>query len=164
MSHGCFVPDMALSELGAGTRMATWGFRACAIGHSECCALIRGFENALAEDGSPVLGSILSIARFIGHQGRRKVSLAVPGCIRLTRDEVSLLTAFSAAQMKDEALRDAHLSWLTGRTAHKQLGLLADHVASRFAHHGYDILLPATQQGAPQHRKGHIYSIAGGRA
>lgn len=164
MSQACFVPEMSLSNLGRGTRMAVWGFRACAIGHSECCALIRGFEHAFAEEGPPVLGSILSVARFIGHEGRRKVSLAVPGCIRLTRDEVSLLTAFSASQMQDDALRDAHLSWLTGRAADRQLGLLSDHVACVFARHGYDILLPSAKETGANVRKGRIFSIEGGRA
>ncbi len=104
------------------------------------------------------------MARFIGHEGRRKVSLAVPGCIRLTRDEVSLLTAFSASQMQDNALRDAHLSWLTGRAADGQLGLLSDHVACVFSRHGYDILLPSVRQTGADIRKGRIYSIQGGRA
>lgn len=163
MRDSAFVTDTYLPDLGTGSGIAIWGFRACAMGGAGCCTIVRGFENAFAGDGAPVLGSMLALARFIGHDGRRKVSLAMPGCARITRDELSLLAAFGAAQMQDEALRDAHLTWLTARAPDEAMTSVTDHIAVSFLIHGYQIGLPeAPPQRAP--RPGTLRALAAGRA
>lgn len=163
MRNNTFVTDTYLPELGKASGLAIWGFRACAMGGAGCCTIVRGFENAFDTDGAPVLGHMLAMARFIGHDGRRKVSLAMPGCARITRDELSLLTVFAAAQMHDEALRDAHLTWLTAKSPDTAIISLADSIASTFAHHGYDIALPYPMINRPP-RAGTLHAVAGGRA
>ncbi|WP_084395580.1 hypothetical protein [Henriciella aquimarina] len=167
MRDSTFVTDTCLPELGRGAGLAIWGFRACAIGGAGCCTIVRGFERAFGDEtGPPLLGNLLALARFIGHDGRRKVSLAVPGCVRITRDELSLLTVFAASQMQDEALRDAHLTWLTACSPDETLTGLADQIAMSFAHHGYDIHLPQTSGARPVQmaRPGTLYALEGGRA
>lgn len=163
MRSNNFLEDTYLPELGLGAGIAIWGFRACAMGGAGCCTIIRGFERAFGADGAPLLGEMLALARFIGHDGRRKVSLAMPGCARITRDELSLLTVFSAAQMQDEALRDAHLTWLTARSPCTAVCSLTDHIAKSFALHGYDITLPRAVPVRPQ-RSGSIRAVGGGHA
>ena len=163
MSSSRFLDSTYLPDLGTGSSLAIWGFRACAMGGAGCCTIVRGFDDAFGEDGGPVLGNVLALARFIGHEGRRKVSLAMPGCARITRDELSLLTAFAAAQMQDESLRDAHLTWLTARSPNQAVSCITDYIAMAFARHGHDIRLPQQPpQVAP--RAGTIRAIAGGRA
>ncbi len=164
MSSNAFLPSASLAELGRGAGLAVWSFRACAVGRAGCCTLVRGYENVFGEDGPPALGSMLALARLIGHDGRRKVSLALPGCVRMTRDELSLLTALAAAQVQDEALRDAHLSWLTARSATDRVGALADHIAGVFTRHGLLIQLPETPAAVLPARPGRIYAIEGGHA
>lgn len=131
MPPSAFLRDTFLPDLGAGSGVAIWGFRACALGHARCCTLVRGFEHFFgACEGGPMLSHMLGLARIIGNEGRRKVRLAMPGCVHLTHDEASLLSALSAAQVYDLALRDAHLSWLLGSAPgdriHAHMQALAD--------------------------------------
>ena len=163
MRTSSFLDDTYLPELGKGSGLAIWGFRACAMGGAGCCTIVRGFEHAFGGDGPPMLGHMLALARFIGHDGRRKVSLAMPGCARITRDELSILTVFAAAQMHDDALRDAHLTWLTARSPDHATADLVDSLAGAFARHGYDIALPQPVMSRPA-RTGTLMAVDGGRA
>jgi hypothetical protein len=52
------------------------------------------------------------LVREIGTAGARRVSVACPGCCRMTADELSVLALLSAAQARDHALADAHVTWL----------------------------------------------------
>lgn len=164
MTPPAFLPVTSLADLGRGSGLAVWSFRACAVGRAGCCTLVRGYENVFGKDGPPALGSMLSLARLIGHDGKRKVSLALPGCIRITRDELSLLTALAASQVHDEALRDAHLSWLTASAATGRIGALTDHIAGVFSRHNLQIVLPAATAPAVPARPGKIYAIESGHA
>lgn len=166
MRSSTFLEDTYLPDLGKGSGIVIWGFRACAMGGAGCCTIVRGFEHAFGTSGAPLLGHMLALARFIGHDGRRKVSLAMPGCARITRDELSLLTVFAAAQMQDDALRDAHLTWLTACSPDQTITGLVDQIAGAFACHGYDIILPETAGKRPlqRARPGSLHALAGGRA
>ena len=163
MQSSSFIQDTYLPELGRGSGLAIWGFRACAMSGAGCCTIVRGFQHAFGKDGAPLLGQMLALARCIGHDGRRKVSLAMPGCARVTRDELSLLTVFSACQMQDDALRDAHLTWLTARSPGEAVSGLASDIASTLSVDGLDRNLPHKMRPRPG-RAGTIRAITGGRA
>jgi hypothetical protein len=143
MSESRFLEDVYLPELGLGAGTAIWGFRACAMGYAKCCCLVRGFERMFGpEDGGPMLGDMLRLARSLGNEGRRKIKLAMPGCARVSHDEASLLQAFEASQGCDLALRNAHLSWLFAYPAPIEALALTDQLASGFMKHALMIQAP----------------------
>ena len=100
-----------------------------------------------------MLNHMLGLARIIGHEGRRKVRLAMPGCIHLTHDEASLLSALAAAQVYDRALRDAHLSWLLGLAPGEQIQAHIQALADAFDLRAIIIRVPAppVQARSSQH-------------
>ena len=164
MTKSLFLLETSLPELGTGSGLAVWSFRACALGHGDCCVLMRGFERAFGDDADPALRAMLGLVRVIGHQGRRKVSLGMPGCVRITRDELSLLMVLAAAQSGDSALRDAHLTWLNGRTPCDHMSLIVERVADLFGSNGYRIKLPQTDLPPIPLGPGRIHAIESGRA
>jgi hypothetical protein len=101
-----------LQELGPGAAYALWGFRAAAIQHTNCPALIGIFESAFGEFGRPALGSLNWLARELGAGGGRKIKIACPQCNYATADELSLVALLAAAQSGDNDLCSAHLFWL----------------------------------------------------
>lgn len=148
MSESGFLEDVYLPELGMGAGTAIWGFRACALGHAKCCCLVRGFEQLFGpDDGGPMLGDMLKLARNLGHEGRRKIKLAMPGCAKVSHDETSLLQAFEASQACDVALRDAHLSWLYACPAPQEALALTERLAMGFMKHA--LMIEAPKAAAP---------------
>ena len=151
MPPSAFLRDTFLPDLGPGAGVALWGFRACAVGHSECCSLIRGLEHFFGNEGGQVLSHLLRLAQIIGNEGRRKVRLAMPGCAHLTHDEASLLSAFSAAQVYDQALRDAHLSWLLGCAPSDHILTHVQSLADAFDRRAIVIKAPSSSVQAKAH-------------
>ncbi len=129
---------LTLNDLGIGGGHAIWAFRAAAMNHADCPTLIHGFENIMSAYGRPAVRAIASLTRALGHDGRRKLGIACPGCGYVTADELSVVALLSAAQREDDDLADAHLAWLMGgygeddaKRAALQVGALfkAAHVA-----------------------------------
>ena len=104
--------SVSVVELGAGGGYAIWGFRAAAVGYVQCPALVRGYNDVFGEYGRPALEGLHMLAREIGNSGGRRVTIAYLGCGCATADELSIVALLSAAQEKDDVLREAHLSWL----------------------------------------------------
>ncbi len=128
-----FLEETDLPSLGLGAGMLVWGFRASAAGRSACPCVVQGFAHRFgASGGEDVREALLSLTSHIGCEGRRKVRIAMSGCLRLTHDEASLVSALGAAQSADSALRDAHLSWLLAMPASREASTLADRLASAF--------------------------------
>lgn len=150
MNDSAYLIDTYLPDLGRGSATAMWGFRACALGHARCCCLIRGFEEIFGKDAAgPVLSELLELARILGNEGRRKVKLAMPGCARITYDEASFLSAISAAQSSDLALRDAHLSWLLAMSASQDASNHASRLGGYFLAHGMPVCAPECETVPP---------------
>ena len=159
------LTDVLLPELGTGAGIAVWGFRACARGGAGCCAVINGFAHAFGPMIGPVvLERMLDFARHVGHRGGRTVALAMPGCARLSGDELSILACLAAAQTGDRALTEAHLSWLMARPADEELTATVAEIASEFAGVGLHIDMPNVAVSRPRARRTVLSVVAGGRA
>ena len=137
-----FIEDLSLPELGYGAGFALWSFRACARGCADCGALKRGFAHAFGEDASAALLGVQRMTSTFGHIGRRKLTLAMPGSVRITADELSLISMLAAAQAHDEAARDAHLQWLLVKQPAQGVGNLITGLADLFARHNLIITPP----------------------
>ena len=127
-----FVKSVIVPNLGAGAHLALWAFRAGAVGHLECCALVKAFDRTMGEEAGPALAAVCRLVRVVGRDGGRVIRLAHPGCCRVTADELSLVAALAAAQSGDRARRDAHVSWLTCGRAEDAARCAADDVAAAF--------------------------------
>lgn len=112
MSEAGFLSGVSLPELGAGAGYAIFGWRACARGAVDCCAVRRTFANVFGAEGDAARRSVDAFANMLGCIGRRSVSLAMPGTPRVTADEMSFVAALAAAQSGQTEKLEAHLTWL----------------------------------------------------
>ena len=138
-----FIRSLTLPQLGVGAGYAVWAFRAIAIGHGDCPALLRGYERMFGDDYPHVMGALQLLVRTIGHSGGRRVSLAAPGCCCVTNDELSLVAMLSAAQARDDDRRDAHLCWLTAGCGEEAARSAADAIGAGFRDAGVFIDQPS---------------------
>ncbi|MEM9617781.1 MAG: hypothetical protein AAF936_07435 [Pseudomonadota bacterium] len=159
-----FVRSLTLQQLGTGAGFAIWGFRAIAIGHSDCPALLRGYERMFGEDYPPALGALHLLARSIGCRGGRRVSLAAPGCCGVTADELSLIAMLSAAQKHNPDRRDAHLRWLTGGRIETAAQSAADAIGEIFWKADVSIKAPSVELWSSEQQTPHRYHHAPGNA
>ncbi|MEO0550454.1 MAG: hypothetical protein AAFZ91_11085 [Pseudomonadota bacterium] len=150
MSESGFLHGIHIPDLGLGAGIALWSFRACARGGAKCCSIIRGFEKTFGGDGPNALASMLEFTKSLGNDGRRSILLATPGCARVTADELSVVACLSAAQSKDSALCDAHLSWLFAGAPPQDFSETVFHIADYFSAYGLRVIAPELElRGAP---------------
>ena len=121
-----------MPQLGCGAGYALWAFRAAAMGHFDCPALVRGFDRLFEDQSAAARSALLHFTRTIGTHGHRRISLAEPGCCGVTSDELSVVAVLAAAQRKDDKRRDAHLLWLLGRRDFPVAATTADAVGAAF--------------------------------
>ncbi len=134
-----------LLQLGSGAQFSLFGFRACALGETRCDCLAKAFRNVLGDDkGDTTLALFHQLVLRIGEDGTRRLKLVSPGCSRISFDEASILGAFAASQAGDEALRDAHLSWLLACAPDDQHRKLCDLIGRTLAGAGMTIVTPET--------------------
>ncbi|MEO1043723.1 MAG: hypothetical protein AAFX52_15690 [Pseudomonadota bacterium] len=143
------LSDVTLPELGTGTGLVLIGFRASVFGQAGCFCVQSGFAASFGQDARPILVDILTCARVLGEEGTRKIGLSAPGQSRMTRDEVSLVCAFSAAQAWDHVALAAHLSWLADRPAAPRLIEVITTIADDFAGFGLAIHAPLAARCVP---------------
>ncbi|MEM7740031.1 MAG: hypothetical protein AAF225_04455 [Pseudomonadota bacterium] len=143
------LSDVTLPELGNGTGLVLFGFRAAVFGQADCHCVQSGFTSALGADAAGALEDILTFARLLGHEGTRKIGLSAPGHGRMTRDEVSLACVFSAAQAWDQVALEAHLSWLVGAPVPPRLVKIVTKIADSFAGHGLAFHAPRQARCVP---------------
>jgi hypothetical protein len=115
-------------RLGAGSALALEAFRLMATGSDES-ALVARFDAEFGLAGRAALGAMHLLVREIGMRGCRRLTIACPGCCRLTDDEWRILALLGAAQARDVSRVDFHLSCLfdgrggeTARAAAMALG------------------------------------------
>lgn len=164
MSGSRFVSDTYVPRLGAGTGLALWGFRVCALRGVRCCAIVQGFRRAFGDEAPGVLSDMLAFARVVGFDGRRKVTLGKPDCARMTADEVSIAAMFAAAQAHDAAARDAHLLWILAKPPTDEVCELVTRIADAFAAQGLRIVPPPAVVATQAAAKPSLSVAAGGRA
>ncbi|MEM1020452.1 MAG: hypothetical protein AAGJ09_08210 [Pseudomonadota bacterium] len=142
MHSDAFIQDITLVDLGGGAGICIWGFRASAQGKSNCACVEKGFQRSLGDDATATLNAIRTFAAALGQCGRRKVGLATPGHVHITRDEASILAAVSAAQVDDMDAAGAHLAWLlAGPTPEVLLATVRD-IGKAFARHDMMVVSP----------------------
>lgn len=159
-----FVNGFRLPDLGPGAGYALWGFRAAAVRHLDCPAVIDAFTETFGERRGEALAAIGRFARVLGTDSGRRISLAAPGCCRVTPDELSIVAAFAAAQAGLDARRDAHLAWLMSGRAEAKARLAADAVGGLFLGAGLVIAAPPIHVSAPKSNRVLTICHAAGNA
>jgi hypothetical protein len=142
--------DLVLPELGPASGLALLGFRAFAFGKESCFCVQNGYRQALGADSEAALQAVGHFVRALSEEGRRRIMLSAPGCGRLTRDEVSVTCALSAAQAWDQGALDAHLSWLFARMVPPAVAEAAADVGDVFAAHALGFSAPEAARAVPQ--------------
>lgn len=103
-----------------------WVMRAAVACAPECRMIRREFSHAFGphvEAGAKAFERVLlALAK-----GARPITLARPGHVHMTHDELSLLALFAAGQIGDGARCLAHARWLMGKARPEPLcGAVAD--------------------------------------
>lgn len=106
-----FVKSLTVHQLGEGAALALDAFRIMAAG-SDPGAVVAAFDARFGFAGRAALGALQLLVREIGTAGGRRVTIACPGCCRMTGDELSVLALLAAAQRRDHQRLGAHLYWL----------------------------------------------------
>ncbi|MEM9169766.1 MAG: hypothetical protein AAGC56_08935 [Pseudomonadota bacterium] len=140
---------LTLNEIGIGAGHAVWGFRASVVSRTDCPTLIKGFENILFAYGRPAIHALAMMAQTLGSQGRRKLGVACPGCGYVTADELSIVALLAALQRDDDALANAHLSWLMGGRGEAEAKTAASRIAALFAAGSIAIDAPPIEISTP---------------
>jgi hypothetical protein len=135
------APDR-LCALTRGEHMLLWAFRASACGAGRCGLVRRQFEDSCGPNGPEAINALLVFVRELALQGRRTVSVCVPGSHRLSRDEQLVLAIFAAAQAEDYPRMEAHLAWLVGAEPPHVFGAIACLIADTFALNGLVLRVP----------------------
>lgn len=141
-----------LSHHGPATGLAILGLRAHAFGRADCCCVQSGFRAAFGAEAEAALADILLFTRLLAGASARRIALSAPGCDRMTRDEVSVACAFTAAQAWDDIALEAHLSWLLSGPVRLGLGDLVTRIADTFAGHGLAFEAPGEARPVPAGR------------
>lgn len=145
-----FVASLTIPQLGVGAGYALWGFRAIAIGHRDCPALVRGFERLFEEKSTAARNAVYQFAGAISTCGNRRIAVAEPGSCGVTSDELSIVAVLAAAQRSDAERRDAHLLWLLAQRKNESAGRAADSVGLMFKAAGLLIDQPPIQLFTPR--------------
>jgi hypothetical protein len=124
--------------------MLLWAFRSAAFGAGRCAMVRRQFDEACGAMGAEAINALLVFVRELARQGRRTLSLSIPGSHRLARDEQLILAIFGSAQLEDYTRMEAHLAWLVGAEPPHVFGAVACLVADTFAMNGLTLRVPDT--------------------
>ena len=159
--NSSLVAHTTLSDLGAGSQVAMFGFRACAFGNTKCCCLLNMFKDFFGEDsGGRVLGRFMRLAESLGSNGFRQLDLTVPNAIRFTHDEASILSAISSMQQGAYTQSRAHMTWLLARAPRsEEMNIISD-LASFFSARDMIVQSPEYQSMPLQDDKDERPSLA----
>jgi len=113
-----FQPSLRLTDLKFAAGFSIWGFRAFATGHQNCPGVVTGFTEIFGPR-TPFAAQYLNefiqtLATAGSKNGRRVIKLSRPGCLSVTTDEISILSALYHAQTDESDLVKSHLQWLSG--------------------------------------------------
>jgi hypothetical protein len=108
-------PVNDVRNLSYAEHFIVWVMRTAIACAPECRMIHREFSHAFGphvEAGAKAFERVLlALAK-----GTRPITLARPGHVHMTHDELSLLALFAAAQGGDEARCLAHARWMMGRS------------------------------------------------
>ncbi|MEO0464957.1 MAG: hypothetical protein AAF216_00315 [Pseudomonadota bacterium] len=94
------------------------------------------------QDGPDFLDLVSDLAVAIARSGRRRVQLGAPGCISVTLDEASIISALSAAQTDDFELCSGHLYWLLAARPDNKISRLVHSIADTLASREFEVRAP----------------------
>ena len=146
-----------IRELTFGAHFVVWAFRALALGRNDNPVVARTFEDACSPVAEESRNAFIVFVRELQRLGRRRVRLAPPGCLTLTRDEQLILAVFSAAAAgSPTTIRaancrrahdrlEAHLTWLMGGAPRPPLAAAAAVVAQALEFNGHVIPAPLVE-------------------
>ncbi|MBQ1542402.1 MAG: hypothetical protein IIZ63_10400 [Caulobacteraceae bacterium] len=134
-----------IRELTFGAHFVVWAFRALALGRNDNPVVARTFEDACSPVAEESRNAFIVFVRELQRLGRRRVRLAPPGCLTLTRDEQLILAVFSAAQEGAHDRLEAHLTWLMGGAPRPPLAAAAAVVAQALEFNGHVIPAPLVE-------------------
>ena len=134
-----------IRELTFGAHFVVWAFRALALGRNDNPVVARTFEDACSPVAEESRNAFIVFVRELQRLGRRRVRLAPPGCLTLTRDEQLILAVFSAAQEGGHDRLEAHLTWLMGGAPRPPLAAAAAVVAQALEFNGHVIPAPLVE-------------------
>ncbi len=137
-----------LDELTQGEHILLWAFRVLAIGVHDCGLIQRQFDEACGPVGVEALAALTVFVHELGRGGRRKVTLAAPGSLCITRDEQLVLALFAAAQAEDYARLEAHLVWLLASEPRSPFAAAACLTAQVLGMNGYVLRAPEMETPA----------------
>lgn len=121
-----------IRNLSYAEHFIVWVMRTAVACAPECRMIHREFSHAFGphvDAGAKAFERVLLVLS----RGTRPITLARPGHIYLTHDELSLVALFSAAQAGDEARCLAHARWMMGQTAPESLGAAAAELSGLLA-------------------------------
>jgi len=108
-------PVNDVRNLSYAEHFIVWVMRTAIACAPECRMIHREFSHAFGphvEAGARAFERVLlALAK-----GTRPITLARPGHVHMTHDELSLLALFAAAQSGDEARCLAHARWMMGKS------------------------------------------------
>lgn len=113
-SHDTHIGNLRLTDLAFASRFAIWGFRAVAVGHHRCPAITAGYEQVLDSHAEDSYQALQDFVYSMAQSGRRRIKISMPGCLKVTADELSILSALHAVQTDQYLLVKSHLNWLLG--------------------------------------------------
>ncbi len=158
-----FVKSIAVHQFGDASALVLAAFRVIAAG-ADYGDLVREFDARFDFAGRAELGALHMLVREIGTFGARRVSIACPGCCRLTGDELSVLALLKAAQARDHALVDAHIAWLLAGRDNQTARAAAMAIGGLFTGAGLIFDAPAVEVSAPRRAPGRAAMRAVGNA
>ena len=119
-----FLNSPTVQQLGEGAELALHAFRLMAAG-ADASALVAAFDARLGPPGREALGAMHVLVHEIAAAGGRRLTIACPGCCRLTGDELSVLGLLAAAQGHDLDRMSPHVRCLLAGRASETAGRAA---------------------------------------
>jgi hypothetical protein len=105
-SHGRYEASLCAGHL------LVWTWRKFVVGHADCPVLAREYFAFAGEQADDLLIAFAAFLQALGSGSRRTMTVGHPHCAGLTPDEQQILRLIAAAQEGEDALLEAHLSWL----------------------------------------------------
>lgn len=108
------IGNVRLTDLAFASQFSIWGFRAVATGHHRCPIVTEGYRITLFEHSETGYQALQDFVFSLAQTGRRKVKISMSGCLKVTADELSILSAIHAAQTRQQLLLESNIKWLLG--------------------------------------------------
>ena len=139
-------------ELGYAEHLLLQAVRAMAIGRGDCPMIQRSFADACGPLANQAMTALFVLVKQLAWKSGRRLALHVPGCRRISGDELMLLRAFADAQAvahtQTDARLDEQLGRLLGRAPDPSIRASIRMVAYLLSLNGHSLTCQETSVGA----------------